>query len=376
MKAPEFWYPDMAQPNPRIALAARCLVPLGWLYGGLGRMRRSLTRPERPEAPVICIGNLTVGGTGKTPLAITMGRHLIEQGLTPMYLTRGYGGRKKGPLIVDRSVHGARDVGDEPLLLAGTAPTVVSSNRPKGACHAIGAGATVIVMDDGFQNPSLDKILSILVIDGETLLGNGMVVPAGPLRESIKSGFARTDAIVVMGGAGATQTTQRHLDDILARFSRPVFRANLAPDPERLRHLLGHRYVAFAGIGRPSKFFTTARDLGLDVAAQRAFPDHHAYTDEELASLDKDARRHSAMLLTTEKDAMRLPPERRARVSVLPVQVAFDEPDAFWSFLRSRLSRYVPSLRADRPLTAGAQAGPPEPARRERAMDPALSDSP
>lgn len=347
MQAPSFWYPPVENwqdgRGPRVSLAARALAPAGWLYHMAGVTRRLVTRPFRPGIPVVCIGNLTVGGTGKTPVALTIARHLQTAGLKPAFLSRGYGGRLSGPIFVDPARHRAGDVGDEPLLLAATAPTAVASNRARGARLARDQGADLLIMDDGFQNPSLRKSLSLLVMDGETLLGNGQIVPAGPLRESARSGLRRADGVILMGapdrGTLGHRAIEAQLGRILAGFTGPVFRARLAPDPERLQHLAGGRYVAFAGIGRPTKFFATARDLGLDIAAQRPFPDHHVYTEDDLASLDKDARRHGALLLTTEKDLMRLPPERRARVAALPVHVAFDQSAAFWQFFLNALEQ-------------------------------------
>ncbi len=339
MQAPDFWYPELGESGPRVSLRSRTLTPLGWLYDFAGQAKRVLTRSAAVDIPVVCVGNLTVGGTGKTPLTLTLGRHLITLGHTPAFLSRGYGGTKSGPLVVNQELHSARDVGDEPLLLSSTGMTVVSRNRPRGAKLAVDEGADIVIMDDGFQNPSLRKTINLLVIDGEALLGNQQVIPAGPLREKVSRGFKRADAIVVMGGAEADPLVKSHLERILAGFDGPIFRAHLAPDPDRLRHLLGKCYVAFAGIGRPGKFFATARNLGLDIVAQRAFPDHHVFTEEDMSSLDKDARRHSALLLTTEKDAMRLAPERRARIAVLPVRVGFDDPHAFWGFIADSLSR-------------------------------------
>ncbi len=341
MHAPSFWYPEHTERGPRLSLAARALGPLGWIYDGAGRAKRFLTRPVKPAVPVVCIGNLTVGGTGKTPLALTLARQLKAMGMKPVFLTRGYGGRYRGPLRVDPETHTARHVGDEPLLLATTATTIVARRRPAGARLAVEEGADIILMDDGYQNPSLHKTMNLLVLDGEMLFGNEQVVPAGPLRERILSGMNRADALIVMGGTNAEPVVHQRLDHLLQGFARPIFKAHLAPDPERLQHLLGRRYVAFAGIGRPAKFFGTAHELGLDLAAQRAFPDHHVFTEDELTSLDKDARRHGALLLTTEKDAMRLSPERRARVAVLPVHVNFENTNGFWSFFKDHLDTAV-----------------------------------
>ena len=236
MRAPEFWADDGA--------AARLLDPIGRFYGALGDFRRRLVTPTRVSVSVICVGNFTVGGAGKTPTTIAIARHLQSLGERPHFLTRGYGGKERGPLQVDPDVHGADEVGDEPLLLARVAPTWVSADRVAGAkTAAIASGASHIVMDDGLQNPYLAKDLRLLVIDGATGFGNRRVLPAGPLREPLEQAFSRIDAAVVIG------EDQAGVEALLPA-ALPRLSADLVPDGE-LDHLRDRPVLAFAGIGRP-----------------------------------------------------------------------------------------------------------------------------
>ncbi len=332
MKPPAFWYPHETGSRLRVPLAARLLSPLGWLYDFGGRVKRWTTTPSVAPVPVLCVGNLTAGGTGKTPLAVTIVSMLKDDGVSPVILTRGYGGREAGPLLVNPDHHRADDVGDEPLLLARAAPVVVARRRAEGAALAAAHGADVIIMDDGFQNPDLNKTLSLLVVDGAVLFGNERVIPAGPLRERIASGLARAGAVIIMG-----QMSER-----AARFAReapvPVFHARLEPEPAALSRLRGRSYLAFAGIGRPEKFFDTARTHGLNVKATRAFPDHHVFTRADLDQLTAHSQDLGATLLTTEKDAARLPDTLRARAETLPVRAEIADAAAFRAFLLRRLA--------------------------------------
>ncbi|MGF1456351.1 MAG: tetraacyldisaccharide 4'-kinase [Alphaproteobacteria bacterium] len=337
MKAPDFWYPA---PPARTGVAATLLTPLGWLYDGAGRFKARVTKAFDPGVPVICVGNLTVGGTGKTPVALTLARFLQAEGARPWFLTRGHGGREAGPLQVDPARHTAIDVGDEPLLLARTAPTAVSRNRAEGAGFAAARGADVIVMDDGFQNPGVAKTVNLVVVDGTALFGNGRVVPAGPLREAVAHGLARAHGVIVMGPGRP--------DEALAPFAGPVFRGRLEAERDAVTDLQAHRHVAFAGIGRPTKFFATARALGLTLVADIPFADHHPYTPEDFARLRAEADRLGAGLLTTEKDAARLSPTQRAALRVLPVRATFDNEPALRRLISDRLDAYR-TLQGDRP---------------------------
>jgi tetraacyldisaccharide 4'-kinase len=279
--------------------------------------RRRLTTPVIVPVPVVCVGNLTVGGTGKTPVVLALARWLGERGARVHCLTRGYGGALAGPVVVDGR-HDARAVGDEAMLLAATAPTVVSRERAAGARLAIERGAAIIVMDDGFQNPRLAKTLSLVVVDGAIGFGNGRLVPAGPLREPIATGLARADAVVLVGND--TSGVRARLGSAL-----PIIPARLAPH-DAWNGLRGRRVVAFAGIGRPQKFFDMVAAHGITLAARFGFADHHRYTDTDLDRLDHAATRADAVLVTTAKDAVRLPAAFRARITVLGVTLAWDDP--------------------------------------------------
>jgi len=303
MRAPDFWKHDDWR--------SRLLAPLGWLYGASVAWKARDAAPYRPDVAVICVGNLSVGGTGKTPVAIEIARLLVERGRNPFFLTRGYGGKLPGPLEVTAD-HYAAEVGDEPLLLAQTAPVIVSRDRRAGAMLAVEHGADTIIMDDGHQNFALAKDLSLVVVDGEAGFGNGRVVPAGPLREPIVQGLARADVVIVTGdGAPA-----------LGDFSKPVLRTHLTHlEPD----IAGRRIVAFAGIGRPDKFFQSLRAQGANLLDIKSYADHHTYTAGEIARLRSKARAHNAELVTTEKDYVRLTPLEREGIRALPVRATFDD---------------------------------------------------
>ena len=295
-------------------------MPLGWIYGASVAWKARNAEPLTAGVPVVCVGNLSAGGTGKTPVAIAIVRALKSMGHKPFFLSRGYGGYLTGPMIVSPE-HDAADVGDEPLLLAAAAPVVVSRDRGKGAALAVAEGANVIVMDDGHQNFSIAKDLSLVVVDGEQQFGNGRVLPAGPLREPVSQGLSRADAIIVVGDG----------DLKLAHFSGPVLRAHLVHS--ETADLKGRRVVAFAGIGRPEKFFRSLRALGVEFIEAAAFEDHHVYSPLEIARLREKAARTSATLITTGKDYMRLAPKDRPGIAVLPVRADFDDPVALNALL-------------------------------------------
>ncbi|MFP3943022.1 MAG: tetraacyldisaccharide 4'-kinase, partial [Alphaproteobacteria bacterium] len=327
MKAPGFWYPD----NPRAPLPplVRALAPLSRLYARIDNWKRGRITPARARIPVICVGNLTVGGAGKTPVVLMLTRMLSEKGFRPVILTRGYGGVAIGPEQVDLNRHKAEDVGDEALLLAQVAPTVVSANRVEGARAAAELGADLIVMDDGYQNPSLVKDASLLVVDGEVAFGNGRIFPQGPLRETPEQGCARADAVIIMGGSKKFRLEGPCRE-------KPTFRARLVPDAGSVRALKGRSYFAFAGIGRPRKFFDTARAAGLDVKQTRSYPDHHPLDDETLDVLEKLAAPEDLALLTTAKDAVRLPPESRSGINVLHVHAEISEAGKLLDLIREK----------------------------------------
>ncbi|MCC7275067.1 MAG: tetraacyldisaccharide 4'-kinase [Alphaproteobacteria bacterium] len=313
MRPPDFW--------TRRGPLAILLRPLGALYAAGAAWRQARARPWRAPVPVVCVGNLTLGGTGKTPVAIDLAERLSAR--QPHVLTRGYGGRLAGPVRVDRAAHSAADVGDEPLLLARAAPTWVARDRVAGARAAVEGGAGLLVLDDGFQNPSLAKDLALVVVDGETGYGNGLVFPAGPLREPVAAGLARASALIVMG---------EDRRGTAARSPVPVLRARLVP-----RMPLGFvpraPLVAFAGIGRPGKFFATLEGLGATLLGRHAFPDHYFFREADLLRLEGLAAACGARLVTTEKDAARLPTTWRGRIAALRVAVEWEAPDALRALL-------------------------------------------
>jgi tetraacyldisaccharide 4'-kinase len=260
------------------------------------------------------VGNLTVGGSGKTPVAIAIAHMLQERGAPPAFVSRGYGRKGASPLMVDIQSNDASAVGDEALLLARVAPTIVSRDRATGARIAEAQGASVIIMDDGHQNFSLKKDLSLVVVDGECGFGNGRIVPAGPLRESVRQGLRRADAVILMGDG----------DPALSGLAGPVLRACLSGTTRFDRE----RVVAFAGIGRPEKFFATLREAGAALVETHAFDDHHVYSAAAIANLKSCAAQANAVLITTEKDFVRLGPKEREGIEVLPVHAVFEDESA------------------------------------------------
>lgn len=308
MRAPEFW----SRKGLGAQFASAVLAPAGWVYGASVAYKAARAHPYRSKAKVICVGNITAGGTGKTPIAIAIARTLMERQQRVVILTRGYGGRIQGPAVVHAKTDVASDVGDEALVLAAAAPVVISRDRAAGAKLAENLGAEVIVMDDGHQNFSLAKDLSLVVVDAETGFGNGRVIPAGPLREPVKRGLARADAIIVVGNNRITPPD----------YNKPLLRAHIVPVD--VLELDGQQVIAFAGIGRPEKFFDTLRKLGAELADIQAFPDHHVYSHAQLEVLRRKARVVHAMLITTEKDFVRLPPAERQDIRYVPVRAAFE----------------------------------------------------
>jgi tetraacyldisaccharide 4'-kinase len=326
MNAPGFW---QANANSLLDQAARfVLSPLAAIYGWAGARRIAKTEPFDPGIPVICVGNITLGGTGKTPITQSILKHLTDMKVTAHTLSRGYGGNEKGPLRVDPSLHNAKQVGDEPLLLARTAPVWISRDRPAGANQAANAGAQVLVMDDGHQNPTLKKHLSICVIDGVAGWGANHVFPAGPLRETATRGLARADAVIVIMPDGKTTPDYEGLG--LSDLEIPILHAWLAPTQAPPKEPL----VAFAGIGRPAKVFDSLSTAGANVVETRPFPDHHPYTAVELAALHNLARTHKARLITTEKDWVRLPVEMQGEIEIWPIEAEFANPAALDALLQ------------------------------------------
>lgn len=314
MKAPHFWSAGL-DPRSREAapLTRLLLTPFSILY--LWGLRRKLARtvPEAVPVPVICIGNLTAGGAGKTPVTEAIRNRITARGLRVASLSRGHGGRERGPLKVDTAAHTYRDVGDEPLLLAATGEAWIGRDRPEAARAMATAGADVIVMDDGHQNPSLKKDLTFIVIDADAPFGNGHVLPKGPLREKVPEGLARADAVVLMGEGPVPHE--------VAASGLPVLRARLAPAEAPPVGPL----VAFAGIGRPQKFFDSLAEAGGHLSDAVPFGDHHPYSEGDLRFLRSLARDHGARLVTTTKDHVRLPPEVRQEIHAWPVTAVFED---------------------------------------------------
>jgi tetraacyldisaccharide 4'-kinase len=321
VKSPVFW----TENGPLVAL----LAPLGSLYGRIvtHRARRPGTRLD---VPVLCIGNATLGGSGKTPVVRSLARILAEEfGLVPHVVTRGYGGRVRNTTRVDPASHDAATVGDEPLLLARDAVVWVGRDRLASGRAAIAAGAGFILMDDGFQNASLAKSASWLVVDGPAGIGNGRVFPAGPLRERFADATLRAEALVMIG-------PDRQL--LGERAGLPVLAAELHHPPAVLAELAGRPLLAFAGIGRPAKFFDSLADAGLQLTETRAFPDHHPFTEAELAGLHTAAGRSGATLVTTEKDLVRLPPGQRRGIVTIPVTICWRNQEMVRGLLRGLIA--------------------------------------
>lgn len=315
MREPAFWY------RPR-SPTSHLLSPLGALYGAI-TARRMARKGFDAGIPVLCVGNYHVGGAGKTPTVLALTRLLRELGETPVVLSRGYGGRLHGPVMVDRMRHTAADIGDEPLMMVRDVPVAVARDRLDGVALAKSQGATVILMDDGFQNPLLLKDAALIVIDSERGLGNGKVFPAGPLRAPLKPQLSRTDALVLIGDGHAADDVAT---EIAAR-EKPVLRARLKPDAAAVAQLFGKPVFAFAGIGDPERFFRSLRASGIEVARTRPFADHHMFSRDELAALGADAQREQLMLVTTEKDIARLRGRDDVPAGIVPfaVQLEFDD---------------------------------------------------
>jgi len=320
MREPAFWW-------RKAGLMAGLLAPLAGLYGAVAtqRMRRPGTRAGMP---VLCIGNFTLGGAGKTPTAIALTGMLAEAGERVFCLSRGYGGRLAGPKRVDIQTDSAAEVGDEALLLARAAPTIIARNRVAGAAAAQAQGAGVVVMDDGLQNGALVKDFTIAVVDGRRGVGNGCVFPAGPLRAPLRAQMARCDALLVVGEETAAR------DVVAAARARglPVWHGRLRPDLAAVADLHGRKVLAFAGIGDPDKFFATVGEAGIDIAQRMAFPDHHRFTAEEAAELIMEAEHRGLSLITTEKDRARMAGDPLTetlarRTHVLPVTMVIEEAD-------------------------------------------------
>jgi tetraacyldisaccharide 4'-kinase len=331
MREPAFW----RRPSSLLSLL---LMPLGALYGAIAG-RRLQREGFDAGIPVLCVGNYHVGGAGKTPTVLALVKLLRELGETPVVLSRGYGGRLRGPIKVDPARHAAADVGDEPLMLARTVAVVVARDRINGVALARSQSASVIVMDDGFQNPAIAKDASLIVIDSDRGLGNGRVFPAGPLRAPLLPQLERTDALIVIGkGAAAAAVAAK-----IAARGKPVLSGHLRPDDASVAALRGKRVLAFAGIGDPARFFRTLRASAIDVVRERAFADHHPFSQGEIEALIAEARRDGLTAVTTEKDLARLRsggeslPTWASDVVPFAVTLEFDDAAGLRKFVSDRL---------------------------------------
>ena len=318
MKTPKYW-----QSNSFIS---KILHPFGMLYGFLTQLRLKIKSSHKVSVPVICVGNITAGGTGKTPVSISIAKLLATEMYHPFFVSRGYGGKLQD-VIVNNKKHTAQDVGDEPLLLSKQAPVVVNANRYEAAKTAVEQGADVIVMDDGFQNPSLHKDLSFLVFDGNYGIGNGKIIPAGPLRETLEDGIKRADAVIIMG-------KDKH--ELAKRCGLPVFFGHT----EAVQTTINDQdVVAFAGIGHPQKFYHTLKQQGFNVVKTIDFPDHHFYTRDELENIINEAQKLNAQIYTTSKDFVKIPPLYLQDINVLEIAVVWDNPEELVAFIKQKFAQ-------------------------------------
>lgn len=322
MREPHFWTVTDKRTRASAPMLKLLMTPLAILYRHAGQSRIAKAAPVDAGVPVVCIGNLTLGGTGKTPITAAARAYLASKGVRAASLSRGYRGSVVGPARVDAQVHTAADVGDEPLMLAAMGEAWVSKDRPAGALAMRADGVGVVIMDDGHQNPTLKKSLSIVVIDATNPFGNGHIFPKGPLRERVGDGLARADAVVLMGDGPVPEA--------LEGFKGVVLRAQLAP----LAPLPPGRYVAFAGIGKPERFFDSLQaQPGVELSEAVPFPDHHAFQPSDLSFLMKLSKERDTQLVTTDKDHVRLPMDMKDRVMRAPVEAKFEDEAAFHALL-------------------------------------------
>jgi len=327
MREPHFWTVTDKHSRASAPMTKLLLTPLSIAYAWAGKRKIARTAPADAGIPVICVGNITMGGAGKTPVTAKVRALLAARGKRAASLSRGYGGSEIGPLKVDAAQHTAGQVGDEPLMLAALGESWISKDRVAGATAMKADGVEIVVMDDGHQNPALKKDLSLVVIDAALPFGNGHIFPKGPLREKVADGLLRADAVILMGDGAAPEALQG--------FGKPILRAHLAP----VASLPDGRYVAFAGIGRPFRFFDgLQKQQGIELAEGVPFPDHHVFEPSDLNFLMKLATTHDAQLVTTDKDFVRLPADMRAKVARASVEAKFED-EAALSALLARVTR-------------------------------------
>lgn len=331
IKTPHFW--------TELSWQSVILFPVSYIWRFGHYAQQKILNTKETEIPVICVGNLTVGGSGKTPVVITLCRFLSGIGKSTSILTRGFGGKEKGPIFVSTNLHQSLDVGDEPLMMAHSLDVCVSRNRPLGAKHILDKKKyDCIVMDDGLQNPTLKKDLNIAVFDGKFGIGNGFLLPAGPMRQKLEVGIQNID-LVIFNGKDETGLGQKIPPHI------PIFTGELQPDEEIVEKMKNRRVYGFAGIGNPSRFFKTLNNIGADLVGEAHFADHHPYTDADLTQLYEEAMQSGAELVTTQKDWMRLPTDWRDRVLTVPVRIHFSADDTIKivSFLETIFENVISS---------------------------------
>ncbi len=326
MQAPRFWL----HPRNKSGVLPIILAPLAAIWRILGQRRLTKGPRQKIPVPVICVGNINIGGTGKTPTTLALQSLLSENGIDAHVVSRGYGGSETGPLQVNERLHNVALVGDEPLLMAAFGPVWVAKDRAAGAKAAVKAGAQMILLDDGFQNPSLHHDLSIVVVDAEIGFGNGNIIPAGPLREPLKSGLERANLIISIGDQTAQAKLGQNWPE-LALTKR--FTARLKPLTTGM-DWQGLRVIAFAGIGRPAKFFNTLKKAGAEIISAHAFADHSVYSTAILQRLSNEASKKAAQLVTTEKDAIRLPQDFRPKVLALPVRLDIENAEELLALIK------------------------------------------
>ncbi len=305
IKQPQFW-----KTNNKISMA---LWPLSLVYRLVTKIREMRAKPFKSQIPVICVGNVNIGGAGKTPVTIEVAKILQEQGKKVAFLSRGYGGYLYGPVRVDLEKHDAKQVGDEPLLLREIAPVYVAKNRTEGLKLISLSETDVIIMDDGLQNPNVVKDMCLLVIDGSYGVGNGQVLPAGPLRESLQAALSKVTATIFIGD-DATK---------MLPLETKIIRAKILPHNHE--KFIGKDVIAFAGIGNPEKFFGSLKELGGNIMKKVSFPDHYMYKEAELENLLKEANECGAMLVTTKKDFVRLDAKYKEKIQYLSIEISFSD---------------------------------------------------
>ncbi len=315
MLTPKYWQTDH--------FISKILTPIGWVYGLATKIRLQTRKGYQAKIPVICIGNITAGGVGKTPVSIAIAKMLQSKGMNPFFISRGYGGKLNG-VLVDLKTMTAKDVGDEPIMLATIAPTVVASDRGYAAQIAEKNGADILIMDDGFQNPTLKKDISFLVFNGEMGILNGKIIPAGPMRESLKSGLKRADGVIIIGDDKTNLSLQ---------ITKPIFEAQIkesqTDEPQRV--------IAFAGIGYPQKFYNSLMKCGFTIEKAYDFPDHHFYQKEELKTLIKKAQKRKLPIYTTLKDYVKIPDKYKEHFNVLHIDAVFDDAEGLWNFIERKI---------------------------------------